>query len=109
MKRIAWFVALGFLAGFLCGYVLLTPRVLAQSPAQNEPGRLPGATPLANQRFVVMDESHHSVGALLFDASGMPVISLTGQLANRLGGHVVRVFCEIRPWYAYEAPAQASH
>lgn len=31
MKRIALFIAAGFLAGLLCEYIFLTPRVLAQS------------------------------------------------------------------------------
>jgi hypothetical protein len=109
MKRIVLYVAAGFLAGLFCQYALLTPHVFAQSPGQS-PVVSQGITnqrfPLANQRFVLADEGHNSVGVLSFDSAGTPVISLTGQFANRLGGRVTRVLCEIRPWYA-ATPAEA--
>ena len=51
-----------------------------------------------NQRFVLEDEAHNSVGDLSFDASGIPVIELTGHFGKSLRGHVFRILCEIRPF-----------
>jgi hypothetical protein len=97
MKRIALCVLAGFLAGLLFQNIVLAPRVLAQSPAQS-PRALSNQAPLANQRFALVDEGHDSVGALSFDGAGTPEIRLTGKLANRLGGRVIHVVCDIRPW-----------
>lgn len=111
MKRIALSVIGGFLAGLFCQYALLTPHVLAQSPTQlprQSPVVPNQQSPLANQRFALVDEGHNTVGALSFDDSGMPEIRLTGQLANRLGRRVIRVLCDIRPWYA-ATPAELGH
>jgi hypothetical protein len=93
MKRIALYVASGFLAGLLFQYAVLTPHVLAQSPIAPQ-------GPLANQRFLLVDEGHNPAGTLSFDSAGTPVISVMGQYANRLRGRVTRVLCEIRPWTA---------
>jgi hypothetical protein len=91
-------VVVGFLAGLLCQYTFLTPRVLAQSVVDP---RVP-----TNQRFVLEDEAHSSVGHLSFDASGIPVIELTGQLGKSLRGHVFRILCEIRPFLLSPAPGK---
>jgi hypothetical protein len=107
MKRVAVSVVAGFLAGLFLQYVLLTPRVLAQSPVAPK-GLINPRSPLANQRFVLVDEDRNSVGTLAFDGAGTPVISLLGQFANRLKGHVTRVLCEIRPEYA-ATPLEAGH
>jgi hypothetical protein len=90
MKRIALFIVAGFLAGLLCQYTFLTPRVLAQSVLQP---RVP-----TNQQFVLIDEARNRVGNLSFDASGIPVIVLTGQAGKSLRGRVFRILCEIRPF-----------
>jgi hypothetical protein len=91
-------VVVGFLAGLLCRYTFLTSRVLAQSVVDP---RVP-----TNQRFVLEDEAHSSVGHLSFDASGIPVIELTGQLGKSLRGHVFRTLCEIRPFPLSSAPRE---
>jgi hypothetical protein len=96
MRRILLSVVAGFLAGLLCRYTFLTPRVLAQSVVDP---RVP-----ANQRFVLEDQAHNSVGDLSFDASGIPVIELTGQQGKSLRGHIFRVLCEIRPFPLSAAP-----
>ena len=101
MKRVAVSVVAGFLAGLFLQYVWLTPHVLAQSPIAPQ-------APLANQRFVLVDEGHNSVGTLSFDGAGTPVISLMGQFANRLRGRITRVLCEIRPWTA-ATPLEEGH
>jgi hypothetical protein len=98
MRRIVLSVVVGFLAGLLCRYTFLTPRVLAQSVVDP---RVP-----TNQRFVLEDEARNSVGDLSFDASGIPVIELTGQLGKSLRGHVFRILCEIRPFPLSSAPRE---
>jgi len=96
MRRILLSVVAGFLAGLLCRYTFLTPRVLAQSVV--------GPKVPTNQRFVLEDEAHNSVGDLSFDASGIPVIELTGHFGKSLRGHVLRILCEIRPFPLSPAP-----
>jgi len=96
MRRILLSIVAGFLAGLLCRYTFLAPRVLAQSVVDP---KVP-----TNQRFVLEDEAHNSVGDLSFDASGIPVIELTGQLGKSLRGHVFRILCEIRPFPLSAAP-----
>lgn len=109
MKRIALSVFAGFLAGLIFQYAVLTPHVLAQAQSPVAPrGLTDQRFPLANQRFVLVDEDHNPVGTLSFDGAGTPVISLIGQFANRLKGHVTRVLCEIRPWNA-ATPLEAGH
>jgi hypothetical protein len=98
MKRIVLSIVAGFLAGLLCRYTLLPPQVLAQSVFQP---RIP-----TNQRFALIDETHNSVGDLSFDASGIPVIVLTGQPGKSLGGRVFRILCEIRPLPLSVAPGK---
>jgi hypothetical protein len=98
MKKIVLSIVAGFLAGLLCRYTLLTPRVLAQSVLQP---RVP-----TNQRFALIDETHNPVGDVSFDTSGIPVIVLTGQLGQSLRGHVFRVLCEIRPFPLSVAPGK---
>lgn len=90
MKRIVLSIVAGFLVGLLWRYTFLTPHVLAQSVVDP---RVP-----TNQRFLLEDEAHTSVGHLSFDASGIPVIELTGQPGKSLRGHVFRILCEIRPF-----------
>jgi hypothetical protein len=96
MKRIVLSIVAGFLVGFLFRYTFLTPRVLAQSVVDP---RVP-----TNQRFILEDEAHNSVGNLSFDASGIPVIELTGQPGRSLRGHIFRILCEIRPVPLSAAP-----
>ena len=109
MKRVAVSVVAGFLAGLFLQYVLLAPRVLAQSQSPVAPkGIINPRSPLANQRFVLVDEDRNSVGTLAFDGAGTPVLTLMGQFATRLKGHVTRVICEIRPEYA-ATPLEAGH
>ena len=90
MRRIVLSIVVGFLAGLLCRYTFLTPRVLAQSVVD---AKVP-----TNQRFILEDEAHNSVGDLSFDASGIPVIELAGRAGKSLRGHVFRILCEIRPF-----------
>ena len=96
MRKILLSIVAGFLAGLLCRYTFLPPRVLAQS--------IVGPKVPTNQRFVLEDETHNSVGDLSFDASVIPVIELTGQLGKSLRGHVFRILCEIRPFPLSAAP-----
>jgi hypothetical protein len=98
MKRIVLSIVAGFLAGLLCRYTFLTPGVLAQSVVDP---KLP-----TNQRFVLKDEAHNSVGDLSFDASGIPVIELTGQPGKSLRGHVFRILCEVRPFPRFVPPRE---
>ena len=91
MKRIAFAVAGGFLAGMLCTYALFSPRVLAQNHVRPMP-------PFANERFVLVDENQVTVGGLSFDSAGMPLIRFRGESGKALGGKTIRVMCEIRPW-----------
>jgi hypothetical protein len=101
MKRIVLWVVVGFLVGYFCQYALQTPRVLAQSSVMPRGPK--------NQQFVLIDEAHNSVGALSFDGSGMPVIFLKGWNARAIGGNVVRILCEIRPWTLVAIPPSAGN
>ena len=94
MKRLILFVAAGFLLGLLVQNVLITPHVLAQTPA------LPRKqAPLANQRFGLVDQNGSPVGGLEFDSAGLPVLEFKNgnQYAQSLGGREILVPIDIRP------------
>jgi hypothetical protein len=94
MKRIVLSVVTAFAAGLFFQHFLLTPHVLAQAPTQTH--IVARGYPLANQKFVLVNEEQNSVGTLSFDGSGTPEIRLTGTYEAALQGHTRQVLLEIR-------------
>jgi hypothetical protein len=90
MKRIVLSIVGGFLMGILCTLALFSPHVLAQNRVHPTP-------PFANERFMLVDENQATAGELSFDAAGMPMMRFRGDF-GRLGGRILHVMCEIRPW-----------